>query len=208
VLENTRGTFEFVAKFLRRVKERAAGRHEWLGPEPLLSDRLKIMSVTPQTLAGFARLFDSDFARAHRHSPEQMMTIHRSLDPTFGNPLGLILNTAILVPHDEPDVVVGFIMFFDTPSLPGTKNGSRLIGVQIAQERRGQGYLTEALAEVVRYLTAEGFRNVWLATSPDNVAMRRVCERLGFREHGTVYYTFPDGTVDDALAVEVIPSGV
>jgi RimJ/RimL family protein N-acetyltransferase len=60
------------------------------------------------------------------------------------------------------------------------------IGIELFdQDHRGRGYGTEAVAMLVRHLfDREEARRVEGGTTPDNAAMRRVFERLGFVEEG------------------------
>jgi RimJ/RimL family protein N-acetyltransferase len=62
------------------------------------------------------------------------------------------------------------------------------IGVGLFDEAsRGQGFGTEAIALLVTWLLAEGgATRVQAATSPDNAAMRRVLDKLGFTAERTL----------------------
>jgi len=60
------------------------------------------------------------------------------------------------------------------------------IGIELFDEAdQGKGYGTEAVTMLVRHLfEREAGRRVQGGTTPDNAAMRRVFERLGFVEEG------------------------
>ena len=60
------------------------------------------------------------------------------------------------------------------------------IGIELFdQNHRGKGYGTEAVAMLVRHLfDREEARRVEGGTTPENAAMRRVFERMGFVEEG------------------------
>lgn len=194
-----------MAGFVEQLRAHLRPTHDWLGPKPLATARLRIGPVTSDTIAGYARLHDGEFARLHRHSPSQMLHLHRWLDPHHGRPVEVVKTAAVLTPLDDPTRVIGFVSLAESEALPGS-GGARVLGLHVERVSRGNGYMSEALAEIVRHLVAEGFRNVWLVTSPDNEAMIAMCTRLGFRLHDHFEFVFPDGSTDEALAVEVIPS--
>ena len=194
-----------MAGFVEQLRRHVRPAHDWLGPMPLITERLHIGPVTPETIASYAQLFDAEFARLHRHSPSQMLDMHRWLDPLHGRPVEVVKPTAVLSLHEDPTRAIGFVTMTSSAPLPGTTS-MRTLGLHLERGSRGKGYMSEALAEIVRHLSAEGFRNVWLATGPENGAMIALCARLGYRVHGRIDFTFPDGSTDEVLAVEVIPS--
>ena len=53
------------------------------------------------------------------------------------------------------------------------------IGYAVVPWKRGRGYATRALHEVLREATAEGLRYVELTTAPDNAASQRVIQANG-----------------------------
>ncbi len=71
------------------------------------------------------------------------------------------------------------------------------IGYGVGAGMRGQGYATEALTAVARWvLTAGGVQRAWLTANTDNVASVRVAEKAGFRREGTLRRA---GLEDDGL---------
>jgi len=86
----------------------------------------------------------------------------------------------------DPARPVGWVLLSTTDlGGPGVE-----VGWTIAADDRGQGLATEAADEAVRI----GFTDLDLGTLvaftlPDNVASRRVMEKLGFRHEGTVEHT-------------------
>jgi RimJ/RimL family protein N-acetyltransferase len=71
------------------------------------------------------------------------------------------------------------------------------IGYGVRSDARGQGYATEALAAVARWLLTEGgIQRAWLSANTDNTASIRVAERAGFRREGTLRRA---GLEDDGL---------
>lgn len=66
------------------------------------------------------------------------------------------------------------------------------LGIGLFPAARGQGYGTEAIALLTRYLFEdEQAWRVQLGTDVDNVAMRRVAEKAGFRMEGVMRGFWP-----------------
>jgi predicted acetyltransferase len=59
------------------------------------------------------------------------------------------------------------------------------IGYAIVPWKRGQGYATEALRQILLAAGQVGLGRVEITTDPDNVASQRVIERNGGRYIGT-----------------------
>jgi RimJ/RimL family protein N-acetyltransferase len=71
------------------------------------------------------------------------------------------------------------------------------IGYGVRSDARGQGYATEALAAVARWLLTEGgIQRAWLSANTDNTASIRVAEKAGFRPEGILRRA---GLEDDGL---------
>jgi predicted acetyltransferase len=74
---------------------------------------------------------------------------------------------------------IGFRWKPGTEELPPTCLGH--IGYSVVPWKRGRGYATRALRELLRDVRAEGLRYVELTTRPDNVASQRVITANGGR---------------------------
>jgi len=75
--------------------------------------------------------------------------------------------------------------------------GSAEIGYGVRPSARGQGYATEALVAVARWMLTEGgLQRAWLTANTDNLASIRVAEKAGFRREGTLRRA---GLEDDGL---------
>jgi RimJ/RimL family protein N-acetyltransferase len=71
------------------------------------------------------------------------------------------------------------------------------IGYGVRTDARSQGYATEALAAVARWLLTEaGIQRAWLSANTDNTASIRVAQKAGFRREGTLRRA---GIEDDGL---------
>ena len=65
------------------------------------------------------------------------------------------------------------------------------IGVSLLPEARGRGYGTEAVRLFTDRLFRDGLARVQASTAVDNVAMRRVLERLGYAYEGALRAFMP-----------------
>lgn len=62
---------------------------------------------------------------------------------------------------------------------PGLVAFAGHIGVEIAAEHRGHRHASRAIRLLEPLARSHGFTELWLTTSPDNLASRRTLERLG-----------------------------
>lgn len=79
-------------------------------------------------------------------------------------------------------------------------NGYLQLGYDIGPEYRNQGYMTEAVQAVIRYMLMEADANrLYCSVREGNLASRRVCEKCGMRHEGTLrqHYARQDGGYDD-----------
>ena len=75
--------------------------------------------------------------------------------------------------------------------------GSAEIGYGVRPSARSQGYATEALVAVARWMLTEGgIQRAWLTANTDNLASIRVAEKAGFHREGTLRRA---GIEDDGL---------
>ena len=84
------------------------------------------------------------------------------------------------------------------PGVPGVK----MVGYVLAKDSWGQGRMTEAVKEVMRYaFEEEGLRMLTVYHFPWNDRSRRVIEKCGFRKEGTLRESFVrfDGTLMDEV---------
>lgn len=90
-------------------------------------------------------------------------------------------------------------------------NGYVQLGYDIGPEYRGQGYMTEAVQAVIRYLLTEAEANrVYCSVRESNPASQRVCEKNGMRHEGTLrqHYARQDGGYDDVCIYGIIRSDI
>lgn len=60
------------------------------------------------------------------------------------------------------------------------------VGFYLVPAARGRGLASEAVGLAVEELFAEGFERIEMTTTPDNAAVFRLAERLGFAYEGTL----------------------
>lgn len=79
-------------------------------------------------------------------------------------------------------------------------NGYCQLGYDVGPDYRGQGFMTEAVGAVLRYLLRDaGAHRVYCSVRECNTASRRVCEKNGMRHEGVLrqHYARQDGGYDD-----------
>lgn len=102
-------------------------------------------------------------------------------------------------------VVIGRIKAWDV----NPYNGYLQLGYDIGPEFRGNGYMSEAIRVVVRFLMMEAEVNrVFCSVRAGNIASRCVCEKAGMAHEGTLrqHYARQDGSYDDVCIYGIIRS--
>ncbi len=81
------------------------------------------------------------------------------------------------------------------------------LGIELFDERdRGKGHGTAAVRELVaRLFELEGARRIEAGTAEDNVVMRALLERLGFRQEGILRRWYPS---EDGRGVDCVMHGM
>lgn len=101
------------------------------------------------------------------------------------------------------DKVIGRIKAWDV----NPYNGYLQLGYDIGAEYRGNGYMTEAVQAVIRYMMQEAdVHRVFCSVREGNAASRRVCEKAGMRHEGTLrqHYARQDGGFDDVCVYGIL----
>jgi RimJ/RimL family protein N-acetyltransferase len=77
----------------------------------------------------------------------------------------------------------------------------------VAAPARGRGIASTALRLLSGWALEEGFGRVELITDPDNIASRRVAEKVGFGREGVMraHTLHRDGRRRDALLFSLLP---
>ena len=83
------------------------------------------------------------------------------------------------VTFKEDDTAIGFVA-------AGEKRQGNVteVGYMLARDQWGKGLAAEAVSVVIDQIFAEGQRRVFADTDPDNMASRKLLERLGFKLEG------------------------
>lgn len=90
-------------------------------------------------------------------------------------------------------------------------NGYLQLGYDVGPGYRKQGYMTEAVSAVIRYLMNEAEVNrVFCSVREGNLASCRVCEKCGMRHEGTLrqHYARQDGGYDDIRIYGILKSEI
>lgn len=90
-------------------------------------------------------------------------------------------------------------------------NGYLQLGYDIGPEYRGNGYMTEAVRAVIRFMLTQAKANrVFCSVRAGNAASRRVCEKAGMTLEGMMrqHYARQDGGYDDVCIYGVIKADV
>lgn len=88
-------------------------------------------------------------------------------------------------------------------------NGYLQLGYDMAPDKRGNGYMTEAVQAVIRFLLTEAEVNrVFCSVREGNSASCRVCEKAGMTHEGTLrqHYARQDGGFDDVRIYGIVRS--
>ena len=83
---------------------------------------------------------------------------------------------------DQADRILGLISYYNEPKY---YDGRELGYILFDQASRNQGYMTEAVTLLVRYLFANyKINRIQILVFPHNLASRRVAEKCGFKLEG------------------------
>ena len=88
-------------------------------------------------------------------------------------------------------------------------DGYLQLGYDVGPAYRNQGYMTEAVRAVVRYMLTQAEANrVYCSVRESNLASRRVCEKVGMTHEGTMrqHYARQDGGYDDVRIYGILRS--
>ncbi|BAY45247.1 acetyltransferase [Scytonema sp. HK-05] len=87
-----------------------------------------------------------------------------------------------LVIHKAENTLIGHVMVKVIPDSTGSPTGSLEIGYYIAPSYRQQGYASEATKAVIDWaLSQPSVQRVTAGCDPDNIASKRVLEKIGMQ---------------------------
>ena len=90
-------------------------------------------------------------------------------------------------------------------------NGYVQLGYDMGPDYRNQGYMSEAVSGVIRYMLTQAEANrVYCSVRESNLASRRVCEKAGMVHEGTMrqHYARQDGGFDDVRIYGILKSDI
>lgn len=168
------------------LTEYDASDFEPSAPEPVLTARLRLEPLRPETLVA---LLDADcdgVVRAQgRQLPEEFyessrqMFLKVQLERMTARPAGRGWCARAVV-REGDGVVIGDCGFHGPPQDVGRAE----IGYMILPPYRRQGYATEVVQGLVGWARAQGETVVFASVAPDNVASLAVVTTAGFRQTG------------------------
>ncbi|SCG40837.1 GNAT family N-acetyltransferase [Micromonospora inositola] len=94
-------------------------------------------------------------------------------------------------------VAGGCALVYDEPS-----TGQAMVGYSLLPEARGRGLATRTVRLLAGWAFGVGLARLWAGTRPENLASRRVLEKVGFRREGLTRGRLPgpdDTRVDSVL---------
>lgn len=103
------------------------------------------------------------------------------------------------------DKVVGVVAL--EPDRLRPEANCRELGYNLAEHLWGNGYMTEAAKEVLRFAFEElGLDQVGICTGPENKRSQRIIEKCGFKYEGTIRRTYKiyDGSLRDSLIFSML----
>lgn len=147
----------------------------WRG-HPLLTARLRLRALTEADAPRLAELLDDwEVVRLtanipHPYGEDDARAFIASMEARRAAGQGV----ALAMCRSLDNAVIGVIGFgLDGEGLPE-------LGYWVGREAWGQGYATEAARRLLRHLFADlGYSRAWASAHPDNIASRRVFEKLG-----------------------------
>ncbi len=103
----------------------------------------------------------------------------------------------------KDEQVIGRIKAWDVDPY----NGHLQLGYDVGPEYRGNGYMTEAVQAVVRFLITEAkVHRIFCSVRVGNLASCRVCEKCGMQLEGVMrqHYQRQDGGYDDVRIYGIV----
>ena len=101
------------------------------------------------------------------------------------------------------DQIIGRVKCWDVSPY----NGYLQLGYDVGPQYRNQGYMTEAVQGVIKYLFQSAEVNrVYCSVREGNLASRRVCEKCGLQHEGVLrqHYSRQDGGYDDVYIYGIL----
>ena len=155
-------------------------------PDPILTARLRLEPLRPQTLEALLSRDKHAAERAqHRALPDEFVEpaddffLKTQLSRMAARPSGRGWCARVVV-RDEDGAVVGHCGFHGPPADVGRAE----IGYTVLPPHRRRGYAVEAAQGLLDWARAQGETVVFASVAADNEASLAVLDKLGFRETG------------------------
>jgi 8-oxo-dGTP diphosphatase len=168
---------------------------------PLLTARLKLRALTEADAPRLAELLDDWEMVRHTALVPHPYTLNdgHSFITMQAERCRKGVGTALAMERTADGRVVGCIGF-------GTEqDGTPELGYWVARQLWGEGYATEAMRRLIRHLFHDlGHPRVWAAAHPDNLASRRVQEKVGMVPEGYEVVGMPTRGASLAMPVSAL----
>lgn len=156
------------------------------------SARLLLRRPTPQDAVALAATVDAEMLAGNgltqRHTRAMVKSVER------GRPEPGLL---VLEARSDGALIGGASVH---PSDSGAS--SRTLGWWIGPQHRRAGYASEAVAALIDAVHDAGFATVEIGTNESNLAVQRICARIGATERDRRAQTLPNGSVIPAIWYE------
>ncbi|UFS97331.1 GNAT family N-acetyltransferase [Nocardia huaxiensis] len=161
-------------------------------PRKVESARLLLRPPVPQDAVALAATIDAEMIAGNgwtERTARVMVQAVRSGHPTPG----------LLVLEASSD---GALVGGATVHPSAGDASSRTLGWWIGPRHRRAGYASEAVAALVEAIHDAGVTTVEIGTSESNLAVQRICDRIGATEKDRRAQTLPNGSVVPAIWYE------
>lgn len=156
--------------------------------DPITTPRLVIRAVRSDDAQALRATIDDEVRRANGWTRRTERQILRLVRRDLASHLGVLVIT------DHQDEVVG-----EAQANPRPDGSAWEIGWWVGPGHRGQGHATEAVGALVARLHDRGASKVVFGTAADNVAIRRIAEKLGAVVESNAPVRLPDGSTPAAI---------
>ncbi|TDP38793.1 RimJ/RimL family protein N-acetyltransferase [Nocardia ignorata] len=172
------------------VDKEVKGRYH--GLREVESERLLVRRPVPQDAIALAAAIDAEMLAGNGWTEREARTMVKAVRSGYPVP-GLLVFEA----RSDGALVGGATVH---PS--ATDPSSRALGWWIGPRHRRAGYASEAVAALVAAIHDAGFTTVEIGTSESNLAVRRICDKIGATEKDRRAQRLPNGSLVPSIWYE------
>nr|WP_255495225.1 GNAT family N-acetyltransferase [Nocardia sp. GTS18] len=172
------------------VDKEVRARHH--GLREVESERLLVRRPVPQDAVALAATIDAEMIAGNGWTEREARTMVKSV--RSGHPVA-----GLFVFESRSDrALVGGATVHPSDNDPS----SRTLGWWIGPRHRRAGYASEAVAALVEAIHDAGFATVEIGTSESNLAVRRICDKIGATEKYRRAQRLPNGSLVPSIWYE------